>query len=59
MVKPVAKSLPLKRTTHRTMKTQELENDTVKQTVRERYGQIAEQGERLPGVSYPSERVIV
>ena len=26
------------------MKTQELENDTVKQTVRERYGRIAEQG---------------
>ncbi len=28
----------------RTMKTLELENDTVKQTVRERYGRIAEQG---------------
>jgi len=26
------------------MKTPELENDTVKQTVRERYGRIAEQG---------------
>jgi arsenite methyltransferase len=28
----------------RTMKTQELENDTVKRTVRERYGRIAEDG---------------
>jgi SAM-dependent methyltransferase len=31
-------------TQSRTMKTQELENDAVKQTVRERYGRIAEDG---------------
>jgi hypothetical protein len=38
------KELAAKRIPLRTMKTQELEYDTVKQTVRERYGKIAEQG---------------
>ena len=33
-----------KRTTKLNMKTQELENDTVKRTVRQRYGRIAEDG---------------